>query len=58
MSQNRESHKKHWARGTGPNRRKYLFLLMRIVLVILQLLIVAAHRDTLGVHDEAAAHAS
>jgi hypothetical protein len=58
MSQNHEKGKNHKQRGSGPNPRKYLYLLMRIILVILQLLVVAAHSDKHGVHDEAAVHAS
>ena len=42
MSQN---HKKVARRGSKPNPRKYLYLLMRIILVILQLLVIAAHSD-------------
>lgn len=46
----------HRQRGSGPNLRKYLYLLMRIILVILQLLVVAAHSDRRGVCEKAIAH--
>lgn len=58
MSQNREKRKNYRQRGARPKPRNYLYLLMRIILVILQLLLVAAHSDEHGVYREKAAHVS
>jgi len=48
MSQN---HKKIARRGSKPNPRKYRYLLMRIILVILQLLVIAGHSDKHRVNE-------
>lgn len=53
MSQHR---KKVARRGSTPNPHKFLYLLMRIILVILQLLVIAAHTDKRGVNGEEVVH--
>jgi len=52
MSHHRTKPKHHTQPGSRPGRRRYLYLVLRIIFVIVQLLVVAAHRDQHGAHDE------